>query len=259
MLPSGDTLYSARIAYPALYVRGIDVLAKLPMYRAAALVAPSSGTFALYKPDGTALVSPAAVTITSSVAQYTVSASLLTSTLTPLGEGWREVWSLTMPDGYVHAVTRTAALAAVALHPVVTDADLTGRYRPLAAMRTGSVSSYQDEIDESWNLIIGRLVAEGRLPYMIRTPDALRMVHLELALATVFDGFGMSAEGSHWREMAKERRAAYEQAWRSMSVQLDVDQDGRVDDPTRRTMGAGAIVVNARPDRYAYSIVLRGF
>ena len=55
----------------------------------------------------------------------------------------------------------------------------------------GSMTSYQTQIDEAWGQLMARMVRHGRLPYCVRTPDALRECHLHLTLAITFQGFGL--------------------------------------------------------------------
>ena len=82
-----DQTYQVRFPLPSLLERGIDTVIKAPVYQSGALVAPSAGTVTIYDDSNTARVSAAAVTITDSVATYTVTAGT-TSGLT-LADGWR--------------------------------------------------------------------------------------------------------------------------------------------------------------------------
>ena len=241
MIPTGQTDYSARIAYPSLLVQAKDTAVALPVYRDGALVAPDSGTYRLLGPSGTAIVTHA-VSVVSSVATYTIPAASLPVSLT-LGEGYMEVWSLVF-SGVTREFRRTAALALCPLFPVVTDLDLIAEYQPLSNLLTTELPSYQISIDQAWKEIISRLIGEGRLPYMVRTPDALRSAHMHLALSKVFQGFGLNAEGNHYRELAKEEATKYAESFNRMSVQLDQAQTGLVDNPMARASATGPIAIN---------------
>lgn len=256
MLPLGLEVLSAGIAYPSLIVRATDTPVAFPIYRDGALVAPTSGTYTLKGPSGTAVVTHA-VTIASSIATYTIPAASLPASLA-LGEGYIEVWSLSFSgETAARVFTRTAALALCPIYPVVSDADLIAEYGPLADQYTGTFTTYQGSIDQAWKQILSRLIDEGRLPYMIRTPDALRQAHLHLSLSKVFQGFGLNADGNHYRELCKEENRKYDEAFRRMSVQLDQAQTGLVDNPMARQSGTGLIAINGgQPrgmQRYLYS------
>lgn len=235
MIPSAATLYSFRgSAYPSLLVRGKNNAVKLPCYRSGALVAPSAATYTLVDSSGVALVDAASCTISSSVATYTVLAAALPSMLTP-GEGYQERWIFTISgEAATVEVLRPAVVAVADIYPVITDTDLYGSFYALQNYLSGSLTSYQTFIDEAWNQIIARLVRQGRLPYCIRTPDALRDVHLHQTLQLIFQSFGMSAESGHWREMAAAEKKEIEKAWMEVTLQMDSDQNRLVDDPTRR-------------------------
>ena len=78
----------------------------------------------------------------------------------------------------------------------------------------------------------------------VRTPDALRSAHMHLALSKVFQGFGLNAEGNHYRELAKEEATKYAESFNRMSVQLDQAQTGLVDNPMARASATGPIAIN---------------
>lgn len=248
MIPTGRTLYTFAAQYPSLIVRGGACAVRLPAYRAGALVAPASGTYTLIAPGGAALVSAAAVTVSGSIATYTIPALTLPATLEPLGEGWQEEWSLTFSgDAVPYVIRRTAALARIALYPVVSEADFAPLYPNLSDFKVGAITSYQPQIDEAWNQIIARLIREGRLPYLIRTPDALREAHLHLALSLIFGGFGMAADSTHFRDLADRHSKNYTAAWGSTNWQQDSGQTGLVDDASSRTSASTILRVNASP------------
>jgi hypothetical protein len=256
MTPTGLQDYSARVAYPSLLVQATATPVTLQVYRNGALVPPLSGTYALLAPGGGAVVTHA-VSVVDDAAAYTVPAASLPASLV-LGEGYMEVWSLFFEgEAAARQFRRTACLALCPIYPVVADLDLIAEYGPLADQFTASFTTYQGSIDQAWKEILSRLIEEGRLPYMIRTPDALRRAHLHLSLCKVFQGFGLNAEGNHYRELAKMERQYYEDAFRRMSVQLDQLQIGLVDNAQARAAASGPVAINGgQPrgmQRYVYS------
>ena len=248
MIPTGRTLYSFDAAYPSLIVRGAACAVRLGARRDGALVAPASGTYSLIAPGGALVVSAASVTISSSYATYTIPAGTLPATLEPLGEGWQEEWSLTFTgDAVPYVVRRTAALARVALYPQVNENDFAAYYPKLATYKSGGVTTYQPQIDEAWKQIMQRIIQGGRLPYLIRTPDALREAHMHMSLAIVFQGFGMASDSVHFRELAEHHRKQFDATWSGINWQQDSSQSGLVDDPSTRIAAVAQLRVNAAP------------
>lgn len=191
-MSSTDTLFRARFMLPELLEQGKANILKCPVYLAGALVAPASGTISIYDPSNTAVVDAAAVTVTSSVATY----SLASATIADFarGEGWRVEWTLTFTSpAEVHRFGNEAALVRNRLYPVVTEADL---YRVVSALDPAkgaacihSESSFTDKIDEAFNQLEQWLIGEGNRPNLILSPSALRKAHLYLTLSLIFEDF----------------------------------------------------------------------
>jgi hypothetical protein len=238
MIPSGETLYTFRTPYPDVLVRGRACIVDCRIYRNGAVVAPASATFTLYDRSTTAVVS--AATVLTPFTTYTIPALSLPSTLS-LGEGYRELFQPVV-DGVTLSFERTAALARIPLSPTVTDADLLGLYPTWSRALGTVITSFQTWIDEAWKRIIGRLIKDGHLPYLIRTPDALREAHLHLSIALAARGVKpTSGSGeSTWLADAQYHEGLYEAAWGSATWQADYDNDGNVDDPTTRQRTGGA-------------------
>lgn len=260
MIPGGEPLYTARTPYPDVLARGRANTVQMPLYRDASLVVPSSGTFTLYDPNGTAIVDAASITIASSIATYTISDSILPATATPLGEGWREAWSLTV-GGVARGYERTAALARIQLAPTITDADILGSYPAWGRAKGTALTSFQGFIDEAWKRVVQRLLREGHLPYLIRTPDSLREAHLHLACALTARGLKPSTGTgeSSWLEDAQYHETQYGISWTAANWQSDYDHDGKVDDPnTRQRHGAVVHTMGTNiPTRQARAMVRR--
>ena len=91
---------------PYLLERGVAQTIQAPIRHGSAgsLVAPDSGTITINRPDGTALVSGAAVTVSSSTASYDVTPSASET----LGAGWDVLWTLVF-DGTTYPVFRQSA------------------------------------------------------------------------------------------------------------------------------------------------------
>lgn len=175
--------YTPRFLGPTYLERDRDNALQLGAYYGGLLVAPSSGTVTIYNASNVAVVSAAAVTITSSFATYTALSSALTSQ--SLGSSWRIEWSLTMPDGYVHVYRNSAALVRMRLPPAATDADLYARHPELSDYLPNSETSWQDQLDLAWLDIVGWLEGKGRRPYLVVSEWSLKPLHEFETLAIV--------------------------------------------------------------------------
>jgi len=233
-----ETNYTARQAQPQYLERGRQQVSKLPIYRDGALAEPSAGTYSLYDSSGGAVLDAVAVTVSGSVAQYTISAGTLPASL-DVGDRWLEEWALVMPDGVTHTFRRPAALVLRRLYPVATDADLEAQYRDLgSALMPSAITSWQEKLDEAWLQIMGRLIGAGNLPYLIMDPYALREVHVDLTLSIIFKEFHSSTGDSRWMESAQHHRVNYEKGWARLNFRYDTDHDGSISSEQRQSAAA---------------------
>lgn len=234
-----DTKYSARFFLPELIERGRAETVKCPVYVDGKIAAPSSGTFTLMNASGTEVISAASVTVSGSIAEYSIGASALDDE--SLGEGWLVKWSLVMPDTATYTFQNEAALVRTKLHPVVTDSDLFQRasaLNPNAEDSITSLSDYQAFLDEAWIEINQRLINKGRRPYLILSPSALRMPHLYLTLALIFEDMSVQREG-YQTERATMYRNLYNEAFQMLSFSYDADNDGKPE--KHRTPAIGSL------------------
>jgi len=239
-MPAGSTTTyrSARILAPDLLVREAPNVLTCPVYQSGALVAPTSGTVTVYRPDGTAIIDAQSVTITGSIATYTISAATLPSTES-LGLLWMVVWALNFASApTVETYRNDAALIRYALYPTLTDADL---YRVVSSLDpSGSTpitteTTWQDKRDLAWGEMIGTIIESGERPDLITTPSALHRAQRELTLALIFDDLS-SRLNPAYATMADKYRRQYKDALKSLSYGVDSDNDGRQDSTSRRSL-----------------------
>lgn len=246
-----DTLYSFRDAYPPVYQRGRGVTASRPVYRDAALVAPTQAgsTYTLLGPSGDAIVNAQPVTVTNSIATYALTSTHLASTLV-LGEGYQEVWVLVL-GGVAITTDREVAIALRPLYPVVTDEDLLADYPITNRDLPGDATSWQGFIDEAWKEIISRLIMEGHLSYMVKSHYAFRACHKELTHALRFRALAAARPSQvNLMELQKHHQDRYEASWKAMNWTSDENGDGRPDNPQRRKgSGGGILHINGSPGR----------
>lgn len=223
-----ETLYTARFRSGEEIERGRSQVITCPIYRTGALVAPISGTVSIYKADATAIVNAAPVVITGSVATFTVMAG--TTSSLQLEAGWLIEWTLVMTASVTNTFRNDASLVRRTLYPVVTDADLLRRHSDLTALLAAGTTSYQDYLDEAWATIVNRVTAQGRRPYLVIQPSALRDVHLALTLQLIFVDFQTSAgEGGRWQALAEHYGRMYTDAWAQLRFSYDEADENRVD------------------------------
>ncbi len=214
----------------------------------------------MYDASNTAIVDGGAVTVTSSIAEHTIAAGTLPSTLA-LGTGWRVEWSLVLaaaerPDAVVLA-RNSAALIRHPLQPVISDVDIIRRVPaldPSSSTVITSASDYQGFLDESWTDLNLRLLAAGNRPNLVMDPSTLREPHLYLTLALIFEDLATRLSQAY--EMrAQEFRAAYEASWRGLTLEYDTDDDGQPDTEPRSVIST----VNLSGGRDAWSPRLGGW
>ena len=241
--------------YPDMLVRGRNQTVEMRVeYAGAVVVVTASGsTFRLVKPDGTDLVAASAVTVSGAgVPSFDLTAAThLPDTLTPLGEGYQEVWTLVLADGTTRTVDREAALCLRPLVPVVSHATLLEDYPTLDTFLGSSLTSTQTFITSAWTEILNRLIGEGVLSYLVKSGAAFRKAHKELSYAKLFQWLAMH-QGSrgNWLELAQKHSIAYEAAWKGINFRTDDNHDGQVDDDTRRRATQSTVLhVNSPPTR----------
>lgn len=242
----GETLYSVATSYPDVLQIDRDNTVSLPVYRSGSVVTPSAATFALYGPSGEAVVSTAAASIVGGVAQYTVSGSVLTGTdSATLGEGWQEVWVLTLPDGTVRTYDREAALARRPIAPALTVSDVYDQYSQIPAIK-GNID-IQNIIDATWGVIVRRWIKTGNLTYQVKSQYVLADCHRELCLARFFRELYQLRNSDNYLELAKTHQREYERQWSEINSTMDYDDDGKVDDTERRERSGLVLQPNVIP------------
>lgn len=233
-----ETTYTtARFLTPDYLVQAQSNVIRCPLWASNALVAPTQAgsTVSVYDPENTAVVNAAAVTVTASIAQYTIASGTLPTSL-QLRMGWRIEWTLIVA-GVTTVYRNSAGLIRSRLAPVVADADLYRRVsalNPTVTAPLSSLTSYQDFLDEAWVTILARLALKGSLPHLIMEPSNLREVHLLLTLAGIFEDFSTRLSEAFGMQ-AKEYRARYERAWGELAFEYDADDDGQSDGRKKRS------------------------
>lgn len=241
------TQRTARLLAPYQLVREQTQTLSCPVYASGALVAPSSGTVTIERPDGTKLVDGAAVTVASSIATYSLTAALLSADES-FGGQWQVIWSLVFASGVTPEVVRgDAVVVRRQLYPTVTDADLYRRSSaldPSGGAPITSRSTYQDQIDLAWGVLIRGLVNAGKRPDLITTPSALHDAHLTLTLALIYEDLATRLNETYI-VMADRYREAHRAAMQQLTFGFDRDETGR--QPDTRTRRGGPLWLGGSP------------
>jgi len=216
------------------------------VYVDGALEAPTQAgsTVTIRNQVGDDVVSPAAVTVTGSIATYTVPSATLDAE--DLSEGWILEWALVMSD-VTHTFRNDGALVSARLYPSITDLDLFRRETaldPNSSDPMTDATDYQSYIDEADVEVQLRLIEQGNRPNLIVSPSALRGIWLNLTLAIIFDDLA-TRQYEAFAAKATEYRRRYEQAWNRCNFLYDSDDDGTPDSPDHR--------VGARPTTWLCS------
>jgi len=197
---------------PYFLVRGIEQTIEAPVRHGStgSLVTPDSGTVTIVKPDGTNLVSGAAVTVSSSTAQYTLTPDASET----LGDGYEVRWTLVF-SAVTYPAFRTAGyLAEYMPANVISATDLYGKWPWLAARipqrqggtdRGGDGTGWQRQIDDAYYAFLRRVLDDGRKPWLIREVQGYYGWLLAKALSNCVEAIE-SLSGSVIEER---RRSAY--------------------------------------------------
>lgn len=221
--------YALARSAPYLLERGATQTITAPIRHGSdgGLVEPDSGTVTIIQPDGTAFVSDAAVTVTSSAASYTVSPSASQT----LGAGWEVRWTLVF-GGTTYPTYRQSAYLVEYVPPnVIAAGDLYTRIPELqhrvpqaqdATTRGGSGEGWQPQIDEAYFELIRRLLSDGHEPWKIREVTGYRDWLLTRALQMCVQAISFGPD-STWAQHAKNLHFEMQRVESRLRFQYDDD------------------------------------
>lgn len=220
---------TVRGGLPVIIERGVTQTLSFTLLSSGSSVTPSAGTITILNAEGTAIVSAAAMTLGAGVATYSLISTLIPATMEP-EERWQITLTLTIAS-LTETVVKDAVLAIRALHPVVSDTDLTARHSDLLNLLPSTMTNWNTPIQMAYEIIGRRLLAKGRRPWLVMSPWSLYDCHLNLALALVFTDLETYTTGpGKYSELAKKYMAQYESAWGSLEFVYDAGNTGEVKD-----------------------------
>ena len=234
-----ETHYAARLVDPGYAIeKGRNNVITCPVYDGATLTAPTSGTCTVRTSDGT--ISTGAVTVTSSVAEYTVTSASMANL--DYSDDVSVEWALVMPDGVTHTFRSEGAICRVAGQQRVTVADLY-RLEPYLNPSSGGAVWSQDGVDQCIEAHLEgetELWLAGRRPYLVVSQAALRRIERLTALRMC--GEALSTTGRQtFIDKAQRYAEQVQRTKQQATLHYDTSGDGRIDDPEHRSsMRAGS-------------------
>ena len=184
---------------------------------------PDSATYGLYLGYDNDLFTPAAMTITGGIPQYTVPAG--TFSINDAREQTYQEVILATKDGVEHRFDRNVAAVRRVLYPVVDDNAVVRGNRLLSRMleREGT---FKDQRVEAWGKLLRRFLQQDRWPDLILDSYALRDAHIALTRHLIWRGTDPHMTDTGYPELAQEERENYEEEWARLRFTYDGDHDG---------------------------------
>lgn len=225
--------YALARAAPFFLERGAEQTITWPIRHGVdgSLVAPDSGTVTIVRPNGTSLVSEAAVTVSSSTAQYTLTPAASEA----LGAGW-DVRLTPVIDSVTYPTIRQSAYLCEYVPPnVISVLDL---YEHLPELRhrvpqnqgaNGDNTGWQPQIDAAYYEFLQRALDDGQRPWMIREVTGYREWLLTRAKILCVRAISHGPESS-WAQELKQLHFDMQRAEARLRFQYS-DEDAK----TRRT------------------------
>ena len=190
-------------------------------------VTEAGSTVTITRPDGSDLVSDAPVTVTSSIATYSVSPAASET----LGRGWTVTWSLIV-DGQTYTFRESAYLCQYYPHNVVSVADLYTEVPdlaynvPQAQGDSGTGVGWQPQVDQAYYDFIRRLIDNGRPVWLLRehttgVREWILSRGLQRCITTI-----PRKEGSTWAAAEKTAYFRMQAANAGLRLQYDDEDSG---------------------------------
>lgn len=248
-MAGAETLYTLVTRGTTFFERGRQTVSSLPVYRDGALVAPTEADCAYLLVDsaGTTIADPA-VEVVDDIAQVTIEAADLPSTLT-LGVGYAERWTLALPDDSVRTVQRQVVLGKFELHPPMDQSELTDEYPDLLVDFAGFGSHFQRQLDSAWREVCREITRQGDFPDIYCEPSDLYDWYKQLALERIFRALSKTqSSNQRWFDLWQHHLVQVDRAKSAVRFLPDRDRDGLADSQARES-AAKSYHVNVPPTR----------
>lgn len=241
-MSTSETRYTFRARVPVTLHRGRAQETTVAAFRdgAPVVIDAVGSSYTLLAPGGAVVVSSAAITAPDGVATYSLDGINDIGPNAALGQGWQERWVLTMPDGTVRTVRRTAAVALFELHPPVSDDDLLRVYPDLLDNLGNYASNLQGWVDDAWEAVVRTLWKHASFPHIVVEPSDVYAWAREETFARIFRALFKSSNGAdeRWKELWDSHADAARIEREGTAIVVDRDQDGLQDHDGRERAAA---------------------
>jgi len=187
---------------------------------AGAAATVTSGTYEVFAPSGV-LAASGNCGITGGVPSFS-----LLNTVTadePFSQEWVLVWTLTVA-GRVDEIRQEAHLVVRPLRPVIDGSDLSRRHSDLSVQYT--VAQLQVFVDEAFDEMQAKLIAEGKYPQHVFSDWALSVPHRSLALSFAMRDMATYTQGrGKYTEEGDRYFKLSEHQWGQLVFKMDRNQD----------------------------------
>lgn len=188
---------------------------------AGAAATVTSGTYLVLDQSG-ATVASGSCTITSGVPSFSLLGSVTEAY--EYSHEWSISWVLLIV-GVTHEIRQEAHLVRHPLRPVIDATDLARRHSNITSEYT--VAQLQVFVDEAFDEIQSRLIAEGKYPQHVFSDWAIATPHRSLALSFAMRDLATYSTGrGKYSEEADRYHEMYDDQWGQVAFKLDKNQDG---------------------------------
>lgn len=234
-MSTAETRYVFRNAVPVTYQAGRDQDTAIAASLNGAPATIVSATFTLINRSSATVVNAAAASIVAGAAVYTLDGTTEIPATAGLGNNWQERWTLTMPDGTVRTVRRTAALSGYELHPPVADSDIVALYPDVLDSLGDYATHLQGYVVEGFLKVSRELWRHQAFPYIVVDSADIFSWAREESLAVLFRSLFMSSQGQdeRWRLLWEHHRDQARNEQAACRIVEDRDLDGIADSDNR--------------------------
>lgn len=201
-------------------------LIEVKVYEAGAQLVPTSATITIKDPDGTVVVSAAAMTVEAGVGTLTYSLAAASTA---------DLWeNATITIAYViSTVTYTAMfffdVVLTALKANVIDADLKRYFPQIVSDIWAEEVNYDGQIQEAFRLVKRLIKDRGRRPAMLIDGSQVRELVIIKTFEIIFFNFSKTPDDIWWRRY-EQYKEVFQQRFDALVIKYDEDESGTIDD-----------------------------
>ena len=243
------TIYQARVPGPLLIEKNKPNQPTISIEKDGAVATLASGTFTLYRPDGTALVDAVAGTVATGT--FTAASILAATTADEsLGDRWLAQFDIVI-GGVTETFYQDGALVVGRLYPPIGQTDLVARHSEVANLLKTGITSLQGMIEQAWFDVLNRMYSDGVAFWRWRTTSALRGVMFARCFELIFRDYSTLLDpDDRYSELAEYYAAQYELEYEGMRSRIDVEEDNTLTADSRPASAIIMLSSGPRANRY---------